>query len=80
MSVTEAAMTNQPCSGTDTPAAVSRSFCGDFLFNTFCAEHPENPGNILRRLLLIFPFMPRRYFIFLLLTIMSPSFFRVIRF
>ncbi|EGP4122173.1 TPA: hypothetical protein ACF637_004289 [Salmonella enterica] len=40
-------MTNQPCSGTDTPAAVSRSFCGDFLFNTFCADHPENPGNIL---------------------------------
>ncbi|EHI2276935.1 hypothetical protein J9D08_003457 [Salmonella enterica] len=40
-------MTNQPCSGTDTPAAVSKSFYGDFLFNTFSADPPENPGNTL---------------------------------
>ncbi|WP_439709993.1 hypothetical protein [Salmonella enterica] len=40
-------MQNQPCSGTNTPVAFSRSFCGGFLLKTFSADHPENTGCIL---------------------------------
>ncbi|EGM7165279.1 hypothetical protein IIJ31_004370 [Salmonella enterica subsp. enterica serovar Pomona] len=78
-------MTNQPCSGTDTPAAVSRSFCGDFLFNTFCAAPPENPGNILaeRRTTTAvadFSFYTQALFHFSVTDHNVTSFFRVIRF
>lgn len=40
-------MPDQPCSGTDTRVTVSRSFRGDFLFNTLCADHTENTWCIL---------------------------------
>ncbi|EHO4425727.1 hypothetical protein LQL31_003937 [Salmonella enterica subsp. enterica serovar Newport] len=35
-------MPDQPGSGTDTRGNVSRSCRGAFLFDTLCADHPEN--------------------------------------
>ncbi|EGU4504351.1 hypothetical protein HVC08_004073 [Salmonella enterica] len=78
-------MPNQPCSGTDTALAVSRSFCGDFLFNTLRADQPETPGNILAECraataVADFSFYTQALFHFSVTDHNVTSFFRVIRF
>lgn len=85
MNITEAGMQNQPCSGTDTPVAVSRSFCGDFLLNTLCTDQPENPGYILTECCAAtavadFSLYSQVLFHFSVTDHNATSFFRVIRF
>ncbi|HFW0074356.1 TPA: hypothetical protein ACIARG_003603 [Salmonella enterica subsp. enterica serovar Saintpaul] len=78
-------MPDQPGSGTDTRGTVSRSFCGDFLFNTLRADQPENPGNILTECraataVADFSFYTQALFHFSVTDHNATSFFCVIRF